>query len=97
MSGQAAHEDDVDPVEADHVREGSIGSCYRTSSLHVWCACMSGQAAHEDDETDHVREVSKGSCYIKSSLHVWCAGMAGQAVHEDGAARIGIIVLCCAC
>jgi hypothetical protein len=88
MAGQAAHKDD----ETDHVGEVSKGSCYRMSSLHVWCAGMAGQAVHEDDaapvDTDHVREVSIGSCYRKSSLHVWCAGMAGQAAHEDDAAPV---------
>ncbi len=65
MIGQAAHKD----VETDHVREVSIESCYRKSSLHVWCAGMAGQAAHVDDaapvDTDHVREVSIESCYRK--------------------------------
>ncbi len=63
MAGQAAQGDDAArkgikvkslydaaPVDAYHVREVSIGkSCYKKSSLHVWCTGMAGQAAHEDD------------------------------------------------
>ncbi len=82
LARQAAHEDDAAPVDTDHVREESMGSCYRKSSLHVWCPGMAGQATHEDDaapvETDHVREVSIGSCYRKSSLHVWRRIMQGK-------------------
>ena len=54
MAGQAALEDDAPPsVETYHVREVSIGSCYRKSSLHVWCAGMAGQAAHEEKRQVH--------------------------------------------
>jgi hypothetical protein len=74
MAGQAAHEDDAAPVETDHAREVNIGSCYRMSSLHVWCPGMAGQAAHKDDaapvDANHAREVSFGSCYRMSSLHI---------------------------
>jgi hypothetical protein len=87
MTRQTTHEDDAAPVETDHVREVSIGSCYRKSSLHVWCAGMAGQAAHEDDSAAG-KKFLMGSCYRKSSLHVWCAGMAGQSAHEDDAAPV---------
>ncbi len=53
---QAAHEDAAAPVEMDHVREVSMGSCYRKSSLHVWCTGMAGQAAHDAHEDDAAGE-----------------------------------------
>jgi hypothetical protein len=74
MAGQAAHEDDAASVEADHAREVNIGSCYRKSSLHVWCAGMAGQAAHEDDaapvEADHGGQELSQAPHLAHQVHL---------------------------
>ncbi len=62
------------PVRRNVQREVSNGSCYRKSSLHVWCTGMTGQAAHEDDaapvEANHGGQELSQAPHLAHQVHL---------------------------